>query len=73
MKDFPLKPKFGGEYAYYPDVFFINSSKNIIFFIYDDRGCEVIASDLETIQPLYEKYREWIPEYDQEKVIACFT
>ena len=72
-EDFPLKPKFGGDYTHYPDVFFINISKNIIFYIYDDRGCEVIASDLETIRPLYEKYRGWIPEYDQEKVIACFT
>ncbi len=32
-EDFPLKPKLGGEYdSYYPDVFFINTTKNLIFF-----------------------------------------
>ena len=71
-EDFPLKPKFGGDYAHYPDVFFVNTTKNVIFFIYDDRGCEVIASDLETIRPLYEKYGEWIPEYQQEEINERF-
>jgi len=37
-EDFPLKPKFGGYYIGYPDVFFVNTTKDIIFFIYDDRG-----------------------------------
>ena len=33
-EDFPLRPKLGGENgSYYPDVFFINTSKNIFFFI----------------------------------------
>lgn len=61
-EDFRLKPKFGPVFNY-PDVFFINSTKNIIFFIYDDRGCEVIATKQETLRPLYEKYSEWIDEY----------
>lgn len=71
-EDFPLKPRFGGDYAHYPDVFFVNTTKDIIFFVYDDRGCEVIASDLETIRPLYEKYGDWIPEYDLEEINERF-
>lgn len=71
-EDFPLKPRFGGDYAHYPDVFFVNKTKNVIFFIYDDRGCEVIASDLETIRSLYEKYGDWIPEYNQEEINERF-
>ncbi|MFJ6414710.1 DUF3885 domain-containing protein [Terribacillus saccharophilus] len=44
-EDFPpLKPRFK-EYDGYPDIFFINKSKDIIFFIYDDRGCEIIAKE----------------------------
>ena len=44
-EDFPpLKPRFK-EYVSYPDIFFINKSKDIILFIYDDRGCEVIAKE----------------------------
>ncbi|WP_439846465.1 DUF3885 domain-containing protein [Bacillus subtilis] len=62
-EDFPLKPKFGGYSIDYPDVFFVNITKNIIFFIYDDRGCEVIALDFKRIHPLYEKYHDWVEEY----------
>ncbi|MFK3894256.1 DUF3885 domain-containing protein [Bacillus subtilis] len=62
-EDFPLKPKFGGYSIDYPDVFFVNITKDIIFFIYDDRGCEVIAHDFKRIRHLYEKYHDWIEEY----------
>ncbi|WP_338754703.1 DUF3885 domain-containing protein [Bacillus sp. FJAT-52991] len=73
-EDFPLKPKLGGNTtSYYPDVFFINVTKNVIFFIYDDRGCEVIANKKETIYSLYEKYGEWIDEYSREEIVQRFT
>ncbi|WP_036132594.1 DUF3885 domain-containing protein [Lysinibacillus sphaericus] len=70
-EDFPLKPKFG-PVSNYPDVFFINITKNVIFFIYDDRGCEVIATNNETIYPLYEKYGDWIDEYSREEIVKRF-
>jgi hypothetical protein len=53
-------------------VFFINVTKNVIFFIYDDRGCEVIATNKETIYPLYEKYGDWIDEYSREEIDQRF-
>ena len=31
----------------YPDVFLINATKDIVMFMYDDRGCEVIAKNKE--------------------------
>ncbi|MGG1348414.1 DUF3885 domain-containing protein [Bacillus subtilis] len=62
-EDFPLKPTFGGYSIDYPDVFFVNITKDIIFFIYDDRGCEVIALDFKQIRHLYEKYHDWVEEY----------
>ena len=71
-EDFPLKPKFRSA-ASYPDVFFINITKNVIFFIYDDRGCEVIATNKETILPIYEKYSDWLDEYSRDKMVNCFT
>lgn len=72
-EDFTLKPKLGSKgCSYYPDVFLINVTKNIIFFIYDDRGCEVIAKDKESIRPLYEKNYDWIGEYDHERVRSLF-
>lgn len=65
-EDFPLKPKFGTKGIHYPDLFFVNQSKDIIFFIYDDRGCEVIAKDPEILGSLYRKYRNWVEPYERE-------
>ena len=36
----------------YPDVFLINITKDIIMFMYDDRGSEVITKNKETIRSL---------------------
>ena len=57
-QDFPsLKPRLSNPYYRNdPDIFFINVTKNVILYIYDDRGAEVIASDLETIRLIYEKF-----------------
>ncbi|MDV2884658.1 DUF3885 domain-containing protein [Alkalihalophilus pseudofirmus] len=68
-KDFHLKPKLGKRKgAYDPDVFFVNISKNIIYYIYDDRGCEVIANSTETIVPLYNDYTEWVAGYNRDEI-----
>lgn len=73
-QDFPpAKPRIHNPYNLYePDVFFINATRNVIFYIYDDRGCEVIASDMETIRPIYEKYADWIDEYCREEIDQRF-
>ncbi|WP_106101795.1 DUF3885 domain-containing protein [Bacillus wiedmannii] len=74
-EDFPgLYPRFGRKKEiFYPDVFLINVTKDIIMFIYDDRGCEVIAKNKEIIRNLYEKYKEWIPDYERESIDKVFT
>ncbi|MEB2298705.1 DUF3885 domain-containing protein [Lysinibacillus xylanilyticus] len=75
-EDFPLKPRLDKKWesgSNYPDVFFINMTKNVIFFIYDDRGCEVIATNKETIYPLYKKYGDWIDEYSLEEIVKRFN
>ncbi|MDF9451871.1 DUF3885 domain-containing protein [Bacillus toyonensis] len=73
-EDFPdLYPRFGRKKEVsYPDVFLINSTKDIVMFIYDDRGCEVIAKNKEIIRGLYEKYKEWIPVYERESIDSLF-
>ncbi|WP_068677356.1 DUF3885 domain-containing protein [Oceanobacillus sp. Castelsardo] len=73
-QDFPsLKPKLHNPYGLYePDVFFINVTKNVIFYIYDDRGCEVISSDIETIRPIYRQYIDWVDEYYREEIDQRF-
>ncbi|CAG9623339.1 DUF3885 domain-containing protein [Sutcliffiella rhizosphaerae] len=67
-QDFPsLKPRLHHPNGDYPNVFFINVTKNVILFIYDDRGCEVIASDDGQIRKLYDKYAEWVEECCREE------
>jgi len=68
-EDFPsLKPRFGCDSAQYPDVFFVNITKDIIFFVYDDRGCEVIAQKADGLGQLYEKFYDWVDEIDRERI-----
>ncbi|MDQ0233347.1 DUF3885 domain-containing protein [Metabacillus malikii] len=67
-EDFPLTPKFGKTLNSYPDVFIVNMTKDIIFFIYDDRGCEIIANQRDLLSPLYEKYYDWVEEVDRKRI-----
>ena len=73
-QDFPsLKPRLSNRYYRYdPDIFFINVTKSIILYIFDDRGCEVIARDIETLRPIYYKYRDLVDECCLEKVEKQF-
>jgi hypothetical protein len=56
----------------YHDVFFINKTKNTIFHIYDDRGCDVLSSDKESIGHLYEKYNDCFLDYDRSAIDKTF-
>ncbi|HDR7544199.1 TPA: DUF3885 domain-containing protein, partial [Bacillus thuringiensis] len=68
-----LYPRFGRKKEIsYPDVFLINVTKDIVMFMYDDRGCEVIAKNKEIIRDLYEKYKERILDYERESIDNIF-
>jgi len=69
-EDFPMKPGFGRDAIDYPNVFFVNITKDIIFFIYDDHGCEVIALDADPIYQPYQKYQDWLDEMDRKRIEA---
>lgn len=57
-EDFPLRLKFEEKFVHYPDV----------FFVYDDRGCEVIARTADKLRPLYENDYDWVEEIDRERI-----
>ncbi len=59
-------PRFEGE------VFFINTTKNIIFNMYDDRGLDIIAKNKETLRNLYHDFNDWILEYDRMRIDLLF-
>lgn len=65
--DFRLRtPQIGGE------VFFINTTKNLILNMYDDRGLDIISKEKSTLAPIYEKFNSWILDYDREKINQVF-
>ncbi|MNL16190.1 hypothetical protein D3C87_1372190 [compost metagenome] len=55
------------------EVYFINIDTKLIFHMYDDRGLELIAADKESLRPIYQKYNEWILNYDREKIETLFA
>jgi hypothetical protein len=54
------------------DIYIINHTRKMIYHLYDNRGCDILAADKEQLRPLYNEYRKWILEYDREKVDYLF-
>lgn len=54
------------------DIYFVNLSKKIIYHLYDDRGCDILAADKEAIRFLYEECNEWILDYDRDQIDLLF-
>ncbi|NTU28651.1 DUF3885 domain-containing protein [Brevibacillus sp. HB1.1] len=65
-QDMGLKPRI------FHRVYFINTSKHTIFHIYDDRGCDLLATSPETIRGIYASYPHWILDYDRAKIDQVF-
>lgn len=56
----------GREPSIYQQVYFINMNKDIIFYMYDDRGCIIFSKTKEKLHYLYEKYNDWLVDYWRE-------
>ncbi len=53
-------------------VYFINVNKNTIFHVYDDRGCDLLATSPDAIRDIYEEYNDWILDYDRDEIDKVF-
>lgn len=54
------------------DIYFVNLCKKMIYHLYDDRGCDILAADKENIRFLYEGYNDWILDYDRAEIDLLF-
>lgn len=54
------------------EVFFVNRDRKLIFHMYDDRGLDIIASNIEQLRPLYNQYNNWLLDYNREKMDHLF-
>lgn len=53
-------------------VYFISIDKNVIFYMYDDRGCIIYSDTSRNIKFLYEDFNEWIVDYHREYIDSIF-
>ncbi|MEK4997771.1 hypothetical protein BSK48_27410 [Paenibacillus odorifer] len=53
-------------------VYFLSREKNILFHMYDDRGCIAYALSVPNLKILYTKYNDWIVDYWREYMDGIF-
>lgn len=49
-------------------VYVIHPEKNIVFHMYDDRGCDVFGLQREQLLPVYRKFSRWILDYNRIEI-----
>lgn len=62
----------GGYSALVSSVFLVNTDIEILFYLYDDRGADVMASDKEVLRSMFDKFQSWILDYDRKKINEVF-
>ncbi|MEK5389748.1 DUF3885 domain-containing protein [Margalitia sp. FSL K6-0131] len=66
-QDLGLKPRI------FHRVYFININRKTIFHVYDDRGCDLLATSPATIKDIYNKHNDWILDYDRPEIDKVFN
>lgn len=54
------------------DSFLIEPSRSIMLHVYDDRGIDVIAEDPRNLRDLYDRFDDWLLDYDRDRMRAMF-
>ena len=53
-------------------VFFFDTKRHLLFHPYDDRGVDVVGKTTEDIRYLYEECRNWLLDYDIDRMKTTF-
>jgi hypothetical protein len=53
-------------------VFVIDPCSKVIMHMYDDRGLDIIAAELNTLRPLFESFGDWILENQRHRITFRF-
>ena len=65
--EMPVEPA-----SYGHNTWLVDFEHEIILNAYDDRGLDVISTKKAMLQPLYEKFADWLLDYDRNKMDAVF-
>lgn len=68
-----IKADIGGYKALVSSVFFVNTDNAILFHLYDDRGADLIAPSTDLLYPIFERFNNWILDYNKEQINNTFT
>ena len=53
-------------------VYLLHPNENVLYHLYDDRGLDLVAKDKRMLYPLYERFNDWILDYDRETIDHIF-
>ena len=53
-------------------IFFFDTTRHLLFHPYDDRGLDIVGKSPEDIRYLYEDCRNWLLDYDMERMRNTF-
>lgn len=65
--EMPVEPASGG-----CSTWLFDFDNEIILDAYDDRGLDIISTKRTALQPLYEKFADWLLDFDREEMDAAF-
>ena len=68
-----IEADIGGYFEFASNVYFSDTQDFILFHLYDDRGVDLIGARKELIQPMFERFKSWISDYDRERINAIFS
>lgn len=54
------------------DLYLFDLNTDVLVHPYDDRGMDIIGSNRELLKRTYDKFNEWLPECDRQKIMAYF-
>jgi len=55
------------------EIYFLNVKNEILINMYDDRGLDIAASNIEVLRDIYNRRNDWILEYDKKEIIVKFN
>lgn len=68
-----IKADLGGISALASSVYFANTEDVYLYYVYDDRGADLVAESKEMLLPLYHNFNQWILDYDRKQIDKLFA
>jgi hypothetical protein len=52
--------------------YFVNTARQTIFHLYDDRGLDVVAARTAPLEEVYHRHGGWLLAHDRARIAAVF-